>query len=137
QLDPLTRADCLCAAAWPGSETFRAWLSTAEVSAAEHVEPAVDPGRPYCLPDGNPVATDWADLIDPQTPLLHAIDMTETGATIIDVAWTGSDASGAASPDLQCISDGTSWTTGGIGTRGVTSATDDSWTNDFDATTNG
>ena len=59
------------------SGTYKAWLSTPTVSAADRLTHSE---VPYVLPDGTRVADDWIDFTD--GALAHAIDMTDTGATI-------------------------------------------------------
>jgi hypothetical protein len=57
--------------------TFKAWLSTGEVSAVDRLAHS---DVPYVLADGTTqVAANWADLVD---GIDHAIDQTEWGAFV-------------------------------------------------------
>jgi VCBS repeat-containing protein len=62
--------------------TFKAWLSTEEVSAADRLAHS---DVPYVLADGTTqVAANWADLVD---GIDHAIDQTEWGAFVSNAVY--------------------------------------------------
>lgn len=86
-------ADAICAerasdAGLPG--TFRAWLSTPSVSAAERLQAST---IPYRRTDGVLVAADWNDLIDGE--LAAPIHRDEYGEPISGDVWTGTTPDGA------------------------------------------
>lgn len=101
-LGGLAGADAICQAraqaiALPG--TFRAWLSTATVSAASRLSHHTGP---YVLITGVKVADDWADLTD--GTLDHAINRTPEGYDITGTqqARTGTTELGASHPTGDC-----------------------------------
>jgi hypothetical protein len=117
--DP-ARADSLCQTAasrggLPG--TYKAFMSFATVNAKDRISEG-----PYHLPDGTPVASSKADLLDGS--LLHALDLDESRNVIggeewqLEV-WTGTGPDGTlygSNLDLYQCSD---WTT---------SSSEDAWT---------
>lgn len=72
-----------------GSDTFRAWLSTAETAAADRL--LHSRGR-YVLVNGLVVAEDWDGLVSGM--LLHPIDVDEISQTQTLPVWTGTLAEG-------------------------------------------
>ena len=77
----------------PRFETFRAWLSTPAMAAADRL--IHSPGR-YKLVNGLIVAADWEALTT--APLKNPIMVDEYSQTQDYVAWTGTLASGQAAP---------------------------------------
>ena len=133
-LGGLTGGDAICnaraaAAGLPGA--YEAWLSIGGTgnSAAERLTQAA---VPYKLVDGSTVANDFADLTTCDgsggTCLQHPIDLTETGAGPVDAeVWTatgvtgmreGGDCGGWDMSDEEDV----------LGSFGLSSAVDASWT---------
>jgi hypothetical protein len=78
ELGGLAGADAKCAAraaAAGVTGTFKAWLSSDDVTAASRLTHA---SAPYHLADGTPIAASWADVVGGL--LQHPIDLDETGA---------------------------------------------------------
>jgi hypothetical protein len=125
-LNGLAGADAICqalagAAALPG--TFKAWLSTATISAASRLTHST---RPYKLVDGTPVANNWTDLTDGS--LSVSIHETESGASVSSrFIWTNTaiDGSGLTYDCLGWTSSSSS-ALGDVGGSGDTTAF---WTN--------
>lgn len=107
----------------PRFETYRAWLSTPTMSAAQRL--LHSRGR-YVLVNGLVVAADW-DALTTQ-PLLHPIMVDEFSQTHDMVAWTGTLASGDAAPGLDFCGD---WDDDSgkthFGGTGLTAMTDPTW----------
>jgi cysteine-rich repeat protein len=139
-LGGLVGADAICnaraqEAALPG--TYMAWIATnivGENPAARFVQSAV----PYHLPSGTKVADNWADLID--GTLDAAISGTETGGPspmtanasacgTNRIARTGTAADGTALVGLGRCSNFTSSASNSLGTPGVTTSANPTWTN--------
>jgi hypothetical protein len=104
---------------------WRAWIS--EDDASRSASARLTHGtRPYRLPNGTIVATDWVQLTS--GALLHAIDRDEMGAQVgQEYVWTGTQTSGQVTP-ANC----TNWTIGGAankGTVGLAHRSDAVWTN--------
>jgi hypothetical protein len=83
----LEDADAICqaravAADLPG--TFRAWLSTRDVTAADRLTHAT---VPYVRTDGTRIADDWDDLVD--GTLAASISIDEMGTARTGDVWTG------------------------------------------------
>lgn len=141
-LGGLAGADAKCAnlAASAGLVgTFKAWLSDAATSAASRLTHSTGP---YTLIDGTLVAKDWVQLTSASatSPLLHAVDMTETGGKPViwdgakcnsnpayRPAWTGTKPDGSSEPFYNC--DGWTTTTGNLmWGAAFTVATSNAWT---------
>jgi hypothetical protein len=77
--------------------TFKAWLSSSTIAAADRLTHSTDP---YLLVDGTRVADDWADLTHAQ--LRSSINVDENGTTLPDPVdlmlggpvWTGTEFDG-------------------------------------------
>ncbi|MBS1826471.1 MAG: DNRLRE domain-containing protein [Acidobacteria bacterium] len=112
----LAGADALCqgeAAAAGLSGQYKAWLSTAQSSAAQRL--GHWPG-PYQLPNGTLVANNWADLTD--GALSFPIQMAANGFNVgtPQTVWTGTDAPGASTgSDCGGWSVGTNAASGTVG----------------------
>lgn len=92
-------ADAICAerAAAAGlTGTFKAWLSSPDMSAGDRLSHA---SIPYARTDGAEVAADWQDLVDGE--LAAPINRDENGERIAGDVWTGTLASGA-SAEFTC-----------------------------------
>jgi hypothetical protein len=102
---------------------FKAWLSaplTYGPKYAARYRLSHSQG-PYVLVDGSLVADDWNHLIG--GALLHAIDLTETGAEYRGDVWTGTDYAGFPS-NPACLD----WTSSSeLGVSGRSYDTDSSW----------
>ena len=103
-LGGLAGADAKCAseaAASGKTGTFKAWLSTATVSASSRL---VHSNLPYARPDGIRVAMNWDDLTD--GTLLNPIIVTASGLTITSSqdfgAWTNTSTSGGTYSGSDC-----------------------------------
>lgn len=107
----------------PRFETFKAWLSTPATSAEKRL--IHSPGR-YILVNGIVVAADWAGLTT--SPLLNPIMVDENSQTQDYVAWTGTLASGKATPGANFCGgwDDNSGKTL-FGGTGLTSKVDSTW----------
>ncbi|MBY0278552.1 DUF4215 domain-containing protein [Candidatus Binatia bacterium] len=120
----LDGADLLCqthadSASLPG--TYKAWLSSQTVSAADRLAHATEP---YVRVDGQIVAVNWNDLTD-GTHLI-GMNITETGSDHVgERVWTGTSASGSAISGWTCGSWGTGPGTGAA--TGVGLAQDATW----------
>jgi hypothetical protein len=120
--------------------TFKAWLSTATVSAASRLSHA---NVPYRLVKGAVLAPNFAGLID--GAIGHAIDSDEHGVALVipggdpgnAVAWTDTLSNGESypwhpggttteNPQLDC--EGWTGYMLGVGLLGSTAATEGSWT---------
>jgi hypothetical protein len=129
-LGGLAGADAKCqvvagAAGVPG--TFKAWLSSATVSAAARLGHAT---VPYTLVDGTVVATSWTMLVSGN--LMHAIDLTELGTRPLGgtsddcffddttgmFVWTNSDLQGTLANANRINSCGDDWNSAGPSTDG-------------------
>ena len=97
-LGGLAGADATCqnlaAAAGLGDEQeiFRAWLSSADTTAAQRLQHSEDP---YILVDGTIIAENWEDLTDGE--LEHPIDLNEHNIEMISTpqVWTNTTISGS------------------------------------------
>jgi hypothetical protein len=137
-LGGLLGADGLCQklagqASRPG--VFKAWLSSTLTSAAERLTHSTGP---YVLPNGTPVAANWAGLTS--GTLLSPIDLTETGAnapsptimcgsTNVPAAWTATAPDGTLGTTLKATCG--DWTTSGQSNGailGVADQTGAAWT---------
>lgn len=130
----LAGADALCmrlatAARLPG-ETYRAWMSTVDLAAADRLTHSA---VPYKLIDGTTVAADWDDLTD--GALDHPIGLDERGRSVDGSAWTFTLHTGerpAWSPTDDPMRnprrDCGGWLDHGVGGTGVTSARAPVWT---------
>jgi hypothetical protein len=135
-LGGLTGADQLCtnAAVAAGlGGTWNSWLSDSKTSALNRIY-KVNGGAGYVLVSGVMIAADYIDLISGSTPLLHAIDTTETGTVVANnfEVWTGTDLSGITPPGF-CAMGSMDWTsasrTAGPPFVGLANQTDASWSN--------
>ena len=110
-------------ASLPRFETFKAWLSTPAMSAEERLIHSA--GR-YILVNGIVVATDWAGLTT--LALLNPIIVDENSQTQDYVAWTGTLASGKATPGANFCGE---WDDNSgetlFGGTGLTSKIDSTW----------
>ncbi len=109
--------------------TFRAWLSTATLSASDRLAHGA---VPYIRTDGVRIANDWADLTS--LNLRAVIDRTETGAKAVPTlkVFTGTSGFGTAlGGDCAGWTDATASSNG---RTGVIDDTDDEWTNGVDST---
>ena len=116
-LGGLAGADAKCQAAAdavPGlaGRTFKAWLSSSTVSAADRLTHAT---VPYKLSDGTTVADNWADLVDGS--LDAPISRTETGAQVSTTrkAWTGTKVDSTMNYPNSAVHHCGDWTYGGGG----------------------
>ena len=102
-LGGLAGADAKCAseAAANGKPgLFKAWLSTATVSASSRL---VHSNLPYVRPDGVRVAMNWDDLTD--GALLNPIQVTLSGRVIqgaFDAVWTNTSTQGGSLGTADC-----------------------------------
>lgn len=107
----------------PRFETYKAWLSTPTMSAGERLIHSL--GR-YTLVNGLVVAPDWAGLTS--APLLNPIMVDEYSQTQDYVAWTGTIASGKATPGANFCGE---WDDNSgqtlFGGTGLTSKVDSTW----------
>lgn len=107
----------------PRFDTYKAWLSTPNMSAADRL--IHSPGR-YVLVNGLVVAADWEGLTT--KPLLNPIMVDENSQTQDYAAWTGTLASGEASPGVNFCGD---WDDDSgqtlFGGLGLTSQLDSTW----------
>lgn len=118
-------ADAICAerasaAGLPG--TFRAWLSSNTINAADRLEQS---SGPYVRTDGVQVASDWADLIDAN--IAAPINRDESGNLQSGDVWTGTYSSGVMAPDT-CSG---FMTTSGFGMCGNSNATNLQWSDNL------
>ncbi|MFQ5571012.1 MAG: hypothetical protein ACE5G0_15135 [Rhodothermales bacterium] len=140
-LGGLGGADALCqglATEAGVSGTFKVWISGREQSNQDAAGRLSHAAVPYKLVDGTKVADDWADLVDGS--LDHAINITETGASVSDGArvWTNTTTAGLAwdnTRDCALGSGPATWTCDPStecpfesGKFGLAHATDGSWT---------
>lgn len=104
-------------------ETYKAWLSTPTMAVEERL--IHSPGR-YVLANGIVVAPDWVGLTT--MPLASPIMVDENSQTQDYVAWTGTLASGKATPGASFCGD---WDDSSgetfHGGTGLTSAVDSTW----------
>ncbi|MFN7938783.1 MAG: DNRLRE domain-containing protein [Bryobacteraceae bacterium] len=132
-LGGLAGADAKCAseAAASGKKgTFKAWLSTATVSASSRL---VHSNLPYARPDGVRVAMNWDDLTD--GTLLNPIIVTASGLNIAGYldygSWTNTSTSGGTLLSSDCQG----WTTNSSSEAYVQGSAlgtvDRSWTQSF------
>ena len=103
-------------------ETFRAWLSTAEMAAADRL--LKSPGR-YVLVNGLVVAEDWDGLVS--GALLHPIDVDENSQTQDYRAWTGTVYDGQPSFGSEFCDGWTSFSGDFMGGSGLSSVVDETW----------
>jgi hypothetical protein len=130
------------AAAGSRPGTYKAWLSVSN-NTVPGGSPATggfrQSGQPYLLTNGNPVASSWADLVNPATDLANPIDRTELGAQLAasEVAWTNTLPDGTAGgrfPPAACgiytvVYDCANWaSTAGLGDIGDVGEKDCRWT---------
>ncbi|MBT8492409.1 MAG: DUF1554 domain-containing protein [Deltaproteobacteria bacterium] len=118
-------ADAICAerASAAGlTGTFRAWLSSGTVNAADRLEQSTGP---YVRTDGVQIASDWADLIDAN--IAAPINRDENGNSQSGDVWTGTYSSGVMAPDT-CSG---FMITGGSGMCGNSNATNLQWTDNL------
>lgn len=123
-------ATCQALADAAGREgTFRAWLSSKSLSAAQRLTHS---SEPYVLGSGTLVANDWRDLV--KGALRHAVDETENGAvpfpyveqTCSYVAfWSGTSVHGDQFGGT--CNDWTSTNERDHGLKGITAASDWAW----------
>ena len=122
-LGGLTGADAQCMEAAKGllPGTWRAWLSTSTVDAAQRVLDV-----PYYRLDGRRIARNRAALTNAATtPLENALNIDENGRTSqFAQVWTGTDATGKATA-TTCINWASVDTTGMAGNPSSTGA---AWT---------
>jgi hypothetical protein len=98
---------------------FRAWVPAGALGVADRLYKSTGP---YQRLDGVTIAYGWDDLVD--GTLLAPISLTEQGATVGTLVWTGTYPGGAAGQDCA------GWT-GGAGASAVfghTSSVDGEWT---------
>ena len=109
--------------------TFHAWLSSRAISAKDRIGQQ----GAYVRVDGATVQNGYADLINPQLPLLAPISLTEWGVERKASVWTGTNAFGTmytnpATPapvDMTC----SGWTsTAGEGETGTNVVAKPAWT---------
>jgi len=111
-------------------QIFRAWLSSAETSAASrHQQSMIS----YILVDGTVIATDWSDLTD--GTLASAINLDELGDLVVDTprAWTNTRSDGKSRSSADCVG----WTSNDSGPKGHVGwivMTDAEWTEAIDFT---
>jgi hypothetical protein len=140
ELGGLAGADAKCgerAAAAGVAGTYKAWLSSDDVTAASRLTHS---SAAYQLVDGTPIAASWDDVISGL--LLHPIDLYETGATDMRGASCFSDSASAPVWTATAIDGGhtwnpyganftcTNWTMadGGYGALGSSCWSDQGWT---------
>jgi hypothetical protein len=100
--------------------TFRAWLSTAALSASSRVPHGT---KPFILASNAVVANNWTDLIDGD--LVNGIDRDETNSLVNGgTAWTGTTSTGAGATNATC---GAWDTTAASGTRGNVGGAGGGW----------
>lgn len=133
-LGGLAGADLKCQAAThaPGSIVpageYKAWLSDTSDSPDTRFNKS---SFPYVLPDGTPIATDYADLTD--GTIINIIDQTQTGGTYsTNTAWTGTNSDGTLAIDEHCVSwTSNEWEGPTLGAVGKIGLTDPDWSNQF------
>jgi len=103
-------------------DTFRAWLSTAEVAAANRL--LQSEGR-YVLVNGLVVAENWEGLVS--GTLLHPIDVDETYQTQDYVAWTGTTHEGHSAFGSEFCNGWTTLSPEFMGGSGLSSVVDETW----------
>jgi len=103
-------------------ETFRAWLSTAEMSA--DIRLLHSEGR-YVLVNGLVVAENWDGLVSGS--LLHPIDVDEFSQTQDYRAWTGTSYKGQPAFGSQFCDGWTSFSGDFMGGSGLSSVVDETW----------
>jgi len=103
-------------------ETFRAWLSTAEKSAADRL--VHSRGR-YVLVNGLVVAEDWDGLVSGN--LLHPIEVDENSQTKDIPAWTGTLADGQPAFGSDFCDGWTTFSADFMGGNGMSTEIDATW----------
>ena len=86
----------------PRALTFKAWLSTADMSAADRL--IQSPGR-YVLVNGLVVAQNWAALTSDTLDLENPITVDEQSITRENAVWTGTMETGIAAPGTDFCGD--------------------------------
>ncbi|MFN7938772.1 MAG: DNRLRE domain-containing protein [Bryobacteraceae bacterium] len=126
-LGGLAGADSSCnseAARAGHTGTFKAWLSTATVSAASRMTHS---NGPYARVDGAVVADNWADLTDGS--LKFAIPVTQFGVweVLQPYAWTNTTVTGESAGAADCKG-WTTWNDPGLPRLGTVTYGDQNWT---------
>ena len=130
-LGGLTGADAICQtrATEAGlSGTFRAWLSSGSLSAAQRIEHYAGPYYRFALPGTLRVAGNWADLANGLDTAAIATDENGASAGSGTYAWTGTFVTGNTDNSSTRCLDWTSADGAQTGTRGWTSAGSSDWT---------
>ena len=123
-LGGLAGADDKCqnlagAAGVPGD--YKAWLSDAVTNANDRLKQA---SVPYVLVNGQPIASQYNDIVD--GTLSAPINIDENGTATAAAVWTGTNANGTRIPNFTC----NSWTaTAPLGFFGNSNVADGRWSN--------
>jgi len=130
-LGGLSGADAICQARAEDaglSGTFRAWLSSGSLTAAQRIHHYSGPYYRFALPGTLRVADNWADLANGLNSVSIATDENGASSGSGTYAWTGTLVTGSTDTSTTRCLDWTSADGGQTSTRGWTSAASSDWT---------